>query len=117
MTDILFTPLRLNELEQLIQNSVEKALQAHIFPDTTKQPDKLLTIEKAAVLLSLTVPTMYSKVSKGELPVMKRGKRLYFSQYELDAYIMSGRKKTNAEIEAQADAYLSANDKVGRVGK
>jgi hypothetical protein len=49
---------------------------------------------------------MYSKVSKGELPVMKRSKRLYFSRTELLAYLKSGRKKTNTEIEAEADAYL-----------
>jgi hypothetical protein len=31
----------------------------------TDQPEQLLTIQEAAEFLSLTVPTMYSKVSKG----------------------------------------------------
>ena len=66
---------------------------------TTDQPEQLLTIQEAAEFLSLTVPTMYSKVSKGELPVMKRGKRLYFSRAELLEYLKAGRKKSNAEIE------------------
>ncbi len=61
---------------------------------------------EAAEFLSLTVPTMYSKVSKGELPVMKRAKRLYFSRTELLDYLKAGRKKSNAEIEAEAEAYL-----------
>lgn len=74
--------------------------------DTTDQPEKLLTIQEAAEFLSLTVPTMYSKVSKGELPVMKRAKRLYFSRTELLDYLKQGRKKTNAEIEAGANDYL-----------
>lgn len=44
------------------------------------QTEQLLTIQEAAEFLSLTVPTLYSKVSRGELPVMKRSKRLYFSK-------------------------------------
>ena len=77
----------------------------------TEQPEKFLNISEAAKFLKLTVPTMYSKVSKGELPCMKRGKRLYFSSTELMEYIKEGRKKSNAEIEQEAEAYLSNNNK------
>lgn len=73
----------------------------------TEQQEQLLTIQEAAELLCLTVPTLYSKVSKGELPVMKRSKRLYFSRTELLEYIKQGKRKSSAEIEAEADAYLS----------
>lgn len=74
--------------------------------EPTDHPDQFLTIQQAAELLSLTGPTLYSKVSKAELPVMKRGKRLYFSRIELLEYLKAGRKKTNAEIEAEAETYL-----------
>jgi excisionase family DNA binding protein len=74
--------------------------------EPTEHPDHFLTIQQAAELLSLTVPTLYSKVSKGELPVMKRGKRLYFSRTELLEYLKAGRKKTQIEIEAEAISYL-----------
>ena len=77
----------------------------------TDQTEQLLTIKEAAQFLKLTVPTIYSKVSKGELPVMKRGKRLYFSNTELMEYIKEGRKKSNAEIEQEAEAYLSNKKK------
>lgn len=77
----------------------------------TDHPEQLLTIQQAAEFLSLSVPTLYSKVSKGELPVMKRGKRLYFSRTELMEYIKEGRKKSNAEIEAEAEAYLTDKKK------
>jgi excisionase family DNA binding protein len=83
----------------------------------TAQPEQLLTIQEAAEFLSLTVPTMYSKVSKGELPVMKRSKRLYFSRTELLEYLKQGRKKSNAEIEAEAKAYLSNHKKGLNNGK
>src|SRR5690606_16456595 len=78
----------------------------------TDQPEQLLTIQEAATLLHLTVPTIYSKHSKGELPgVCKRGKRLYFSKQSLIEWVKEGRKKSNAEIEQEAEAYLLNNKK------
>jgi excisionase family DNA binding protein len=77
----------------------------------TEQLEQLLTIQEAAEFLKLTVPTIYSKVSKGELPVMKRSKRLYFSSTELMEYLKGGRKKSNAEIEQEAEAYMSTKEK------
>ncbi|HEY0261777.1 MAG TPA: helix-turn-helix domain-containing protein [Chitinophagales bacterium] len=71
-----------------------------------EQQDELLTIQQAAELLKLTVPTLYGKTAKRELPFMKQGKRLYFSRTELLQYLKDGRKKTNAEIEAEAATYL-----------
>jgi len=90
------------EVSELKRLLIEKQEQA-----PTDQPEQLLTIQEAAEFLSLTVPTMYSKVSKHELPVMKRSKRLYFSRTELLQYLKEGRKKSNAEIEQQADQYLT----------
>jgi excisionase family DNA binding protein len=74
--------------------------------NTPEQTEKFLTVEEAAKLLNITKQTIYEKVSRGELPVMKRGKRLYFSDIELVEYVKNGHKKTNAEIEAEAETYL-----------
>lgn len=73
----------------------------------TKQPEKLLTIKEAAEFLNLTVPTLYSKVHKKNIPFMKKGKRLYFSSVELMNYVKEGRSKTDSEIEKEAESYLS----------
>jgi excisionase family DNA binding protein len=73
--------------------------------------EQLLTIQEASDFLKLSVPTLYSKVSRNELPFMKQGKRLYFSSTELMEYVKQGRKKTDAEIHAEAEAYLSNNKK------
>lgn len=94
------------EVSELKRLLIEKQEQP-----TTEQPEQLLTVQEAAQFLNLTVPTIYSKVSKGELPVMKRSKRLYFSSTELMEYLKEGRKKSNAEIEQEAEAYLSNNKK------
>jgi excisionase family DNA binding protein len=97
-TAVTILTKEVSELKRLL---VQK--QEHPPTDT---PEQLLTIQEAAEFLSLSVPTMYSKVSKGELPVMKRSKRLYFSRTELMEYVKDGRKKSNAEIEAEAENYL-----------
>lgn len=78
---------------------------------TTEQPEQFLNVQGAAEFLGLTVPTIYSKCSRNELPFMKRSKRLYFSSKELMEYLKDGRKKSNAEIEQEAEAYFSNNKK------
>lgn len=105
----------ISSISERVTANILKAVQNN--NPTTEQPEQLLTIQEAAEFLSLTVPTMYSKVSKGELPVMKRSKRLYFSRTELLEYLKDGRKKSNAEIEAEAKAYLLNNKKGLNNGK
>jgi len=38
---------------------------------------------------------------------MKRGRRLYFSKNDLIAYLKSGKKMSNAELEAAVNQYFS----------
>jgi excisionase family DNA binding protein len=70
------------------------------------ETDEFLTIQEAADLLKLSVPTVYGLVHRAEIPVAKRNKRLYFSRLDLIAWIRAGRKKTNSEIAAEAEAYV-----------
>ena len=52
-------------------------------------------------------PTVYNWVHTSFVPHHKRGKKLYFLKSEIDTWLKQGRKKTNSEIEAEADNYLS----------
>ena len=108
MNDVLLTPIRLNELELLIQNSVERAMNAHSAKqiEQSDQLDEFLTIPQAAKLLHLSVPTMYGKTHRNELPFMKRGKRVLFSKKQLIEYIEQGRKLTNDELKEHAHEFL-----------
>ena len=99
----------ITDISERVTANILKAVQNN--NPTTEQTEQLLTIQEAAQFLKLTVPTIYSKVSKKELPCMKRGKRLYFSSTELMEYIKEGRKKSYAEIEQEAETYLSNNKK------
>jgi excisionase family DNA binding protein len=79
----VFISLPIEDLQTVIIDCVNSCLKNNTQESkpTTEQPEQLLIVQEAAQFLNLTVPTIYSKVSKGELPVMKRSKRLYFSKY------------------------------------
>lgn len=113
-TDLTFNdlPTAVNRLTNEVSELKSLLLKKAEAPTT--ETEQLLTIKEASDFLKLSVSTLYSKVSKNELPYMKQGKRLYFSSMELMEYIKQGRKKTNAEIEAEVEVYLS-NSKKGLI--
>ncbi len=108
MHNVVLSPI---DPEKLI-NSISERVTANILKAVGKQnlpfdhPEQLLTIQEASDFLNLKVPTLYSKVSRNEIPYMKRAKRLYFSKSELMEYIKEGRHKTVSEMEQEAGSYL-----------
>jgi len=115
----VFFNVPLSKLEPIFKRWVKEA-QAEIQSEITKQQpgadqqdfwfdlDYLVTDydpEKRAKA------TWYSKISKGEVPYHKRGKKIYFLKSEIDAWLKAGKRKSNAEIEAQAQSYLLKNKK------
>ena len=100
------------ELPQAISTLHEKVdyIKDLLLENRSRNPqrprDDLLTIRQAAEFLSLSVPTLYTKVSRKEIPVNKRGKRLYFSMAELSEWVRSGRKKTTEEIHSPANSII-----------
>lgn len=105
---MIIVQLDSEQLINLIQCSVRTVLKESLSqnPEPIEQSEKLLSVQQAADFLNLTPPTIYTKVSRGELPVMKQGKRLYFSSVELIEYLKAGRKKSYAEAQAEADRYF-----------
>ena len=67
---------------------------------------ELMTIAQAAEFLNLSVQTLYGKVCHKEIPVSKKGKRLYFYKSELEDWIRSGKKKTLAELKQEFPAMV-----------
>ena len=94
-------PTAVAQLHEKLEN-IERMLQAQSTQNPSTSESPLLTVREAAEFLSLAVPTVYSMVSKGELPHMKRSKRLYFDREELISYLKDGRRQTNEEIEENA---------------
>lgn len=84
-------------LTHLIKEAVSKALKESETQKETaisvQEQERFLNIKDASRFLGVTVQTMCGKVSKGEVPVIKRGKRLYFSDVELKNYLKEREKK------------------------
>ena len=93
---------RLSNIETLLLDLKHQPIELGKHSDT----DELLTVQQAAQFLSLRVPTIYGLLHKGELPVMKRSKRCYFSKVDLINYLKQGRKKTLAEVDYDTDDFL-----------
>lgn len=60
--------------------------------------DELFDVAEAAAFLKMAIATVYSKVCRRELPVNKKGRRIYFYKAELDEWVRNGRRRTVAEI-------------------
>ena len=115
--ETVFLSLTKNDFQDLIAETVNSCLRRNT-PNTPQQPtDELLTVQDAAKFLSLSVPTVYGLIHKGEIPVMKRSKRCYFSKLELMEYLKQGKKKTITQINTEADNYLSNHKKRLNNGK
>ena len=113
MTNYVLSPIDPEILINRISEKVTASILNAVRNEQTakEQKEKLLTVKETAEFLSLSVATIYSKCSKGELEYFKRSKRLYFSSIQLMDYLKEGHNKSNSEIEKEAEAYLLNNKK------
>lgn len=94
---------RLNAIEALL---LEIKHKSNRLDKNSNRESDLLTVEQAAQFLHLSKSTVYTLMSKGELPHMKRSKRCYFSRAELTTYIKNGKKQTNQELKLRPESYV-----------
>ena len=107
MENVVFTQLSIPEIRQMFRQELETYFATQKQGNTNQpEPEQLLTVQQAAELLNLSVPTLYGYTQRAEIPVCKRGKRLYFSKQSLFEWIKDGRKKTLAETATEAENYL-----------
>ena len=88
-------PIMMNKLHDKLEHLEKLILR---ISSSEEHQDELLNIEQASKLLNLSVYTIYSKVSRREIPFNKQGKRIYFYRHELIKWIKSGRVKTYTEL-------------------
>lgn len=101
-------PRAVSELHQKLDNIQDLLME---FRQPTPPAIELMTISQAAEFLNLSVQTLYGKVCHREIPVSKKGKRLYFYKSELEEWIKSGKKKTISELREQLPSPVSRNKK------
>lgn len=96
---------QLPEMVNLLLKKVESLEIALVGISSSNSDEDFLTVVQAADFLKLSVPTLYSKVSRGEIPVNKPGKRLYFKKSKLIEWINESRKNNLNEFHERVSNY------------
>ena len=99
MKDFVLLSISISELDLLVEQAMERVLSKANLQNETND-DKLLTVADAASFLSLSIPTIYSLVSRREIPFLKPEgtKRVYFLKEDLRNYIKEGRQKPRSQV-------------------
>jgi excisionase family DNA binding protein len=103
MQNLIFSTKNIDDFIIELATELATRLQPNNQPQQLKE---ILTPDEAAKFLNIAKPTIYSRVSRGELPHYKRSGRLYFDRSKLEAYIRQGNVNTIAELADQAHEFF-----------
>src|SRR5271156_3004622 len=68
----------------------------------------VLNFDELAVYTGLSKSHLYKLTSTGGIPCYKpNGKHIYFDKLEIDKWLLSNKKKSNAEIESEASTFVT----------
>ncbi len=87
MNDVLLSPIRLNELETLIENSVSNALKKHqppIISDQNQSEHKMLhSIRELGYFIGCSSVTAQKLKNEGRIPFRQIGRKVLFDTAEV----------------------------------
>ncbi|MCB9230777.1 MAG: helix-turn-helix domain-containing protein [Bacteroidia bacterium] len=96
--------LTTDELTSLVKRAVRDELNAHKPNGNSNNEarDQIGRVGFAMQLTGLAQSTIYQKVQRNEIPFSRRGKHLYFSRQDLEAWLMEERERTVNELGNEA---------------
>lgn len=106
MEKIILSSLSLDDLATRVAETVISLQQNIHHQKEEPRESEFLTILQAAELLNLAKPTIYGLTHKGEIPFIKKGKKLYFRKSDLIEWLNMGRRLTKAERRKEAENSL-----------
>ncbi len=112
MQAVTITQITPFELETLIENSIKKVLSTQNNQQPT-ETDRWFNLNELCNYLpdKPAKATAYGWVHTGVIPCHKGQKKLRFLKSEIDNWLKTGKRKTFAEIDREADNYLKLNRK------
>ncbi len=116
----LFTSMNREQLKALLSETIKEVLAEGIDSNALKSrathsdQERMIDVAEAAVITGLAVNTIYDKTHRREIPFYKKGKRIYFRESELLAWIGKGRVMTQEEIDAKAISYINGHPAGGK---
>jgi excisionase family DNA binding protein len=104
----LIITMNKQELSEVINAAVREAITEYRLQESEKaEPvEDILNSREAAHFLDIKLNTLYIKTHKGELPYMKKGKKVYFSRQQLLDWMSEGRRFSRKESLEMADSRL-----------
>ncbi len=88
--EVLLSPIRLADIERLIEQSVKRAIQ-NIQPVQKKIPDEGNIDFAVKVIQTMSKSKIYKLTSENAIPHRKRGgKTLWFNREELENWLTNG---------------------------
>lgn len=96
--------LSFNDLPKAMSQLLQEMQEIKSLLNTLQPPKPInrpILIDRACEILGKAKHTVYTLSRLGEIPSYRQGRKVYFFEDELLAWIVSGKKRTLAEIEAE----------------
>lgn len=106
MQQTILTTLSVEELREIIGSEFKKQFNS-LQPGNSNLD--IIDIDEAMKLTGYTRSTIYTKVSRNEIPFIKQGGSLRFDKAELINWIRGGKNITQADIDRFSNDYLTRN--------
>ena len=116
MEQVTLIKISLEELKNIVVEAVNQVLNERNKSQEKRNDPETVNMDGICDRYKWRKPTVYGWIHHRLIPHSKMGKHLYFNIAEIEKWIASGRRKTVAEIEAEADTYL-ANNRYSNFGK
>jgi excisionase family DNA binding protein len=114
MKEVVFISMPVGDLQTLIIDCVQACLKHSPSVLSPKETGKaVLDIDEFCEYTGLAKQTVYKMTGKGLIPHAKRGKRLYFDQEQVNAWLLENSVRPLSAITAEADRYLSSKKRKG----
>lgn len=106
----MYTEITFEKLPEAVAYLIEKIAELTTLGENNKPnlPQKRIPIgiDEVCRVVQKDKTTIYALVRKGLMPCYKRGKKLFFFEEELLAWIENGKKKTIQEIRKEMEPYM-----------
>ena len=109
MENLVFTQLSVPEIRLLFRQELETYFSTKESISNRPEPERWLNLAELCEYLpdKPVKPTVYGWVHFRVIPCHRRGKKLYFLKSEIDEWLKTGRKKTNAEIAKEVQEFTN----------
>jgi excisionase family DNA binding protein len=109
MEQVTLITISPDELSKIITSAVKEALDNYRPANLQSQsefPNHSVNLETLCKMYNWKKPTVYRWIHDSIIPNSRIGKTLYFNIADIEKWIATGRRKTHAEIEQEANDYI-----------